>query len=255
MAVTIDQALVLESGFAEPERLVRDLRRADDFIRLAVCAADRVLAATERARPRRIGIFAGTAYGPLETNFSSLATLIDDGEGRISPTLFSHSVYNVAAGYVARLLGIMGPILTVTTYSWPFLIALRQGRQAVEAGMIDQAVVLAVEVYSDLLVDAYCRLFGVSLAPLVPGAAAWLLGRDGDGPRLLSVEVDETPCLPALCLTREDETWQGHGLAAVGERHPLAHVEVLTRGVNDVFETGVEWRLAAGFGRVCIALG
>ncbi len=249
MKIAIERALVLDPGFTEPQVLSRDLRRADDFIRLAVCAAWSALDGGARRDPQRTGIFVGTGYGPLATNFSSLGTLIDDGEGQISPTLFSHSVYNVAAGYVARLLDILGPSLTVTTYGWPFLMALRQGRDAILGGMVDQAVVLAVEVYSDLLLDAYCREFGVSQAPLVPGGAAWLLTRDGGGPFLCEIEVEEIPCPPALCLTRADESWQGEGLVPVEGRHPFAHVEALTRGVGELPAGGGEWNLSAAFGR------
>jgi len=254
---TVEQALFLGADYAEPDHLARDLRRADEFIRLAVCAADLVLAGVELAAPDRCGIFVGTGYGPLETNFSSLGTLIDDGEGQISPTLFSHSVYNVAAGYIARLLGILGPSLTVTSYGWPFLMALAQGRQAVALGWIDQAVVLAVEVYSDLLRDAYCREYGVDTAPLVPGAAAWVLSRlgAGTGTVLFCVEVEDTPCPPALCLTRSDESWQGPCLPPLSEPHPLAHVEALTRGINDGVPPGAAWDLSASFGRARLEFG
>ncbi|MCJ7818917.1 MAG: hypothetical protein MUP25_03745 [Syntrophales bacterium] len=116
VTVTAACSLLLE-GFEAPESLGQQLRRADDFISLAVVCSQMVLknSPAKNLPADQTGIFIGTAYGPLETNFSSLASLIDDGEGQISPTLFSHSVYNAAAGYVARLLDIHGPALTITT--------------------------------------------------------------------------------------------------------------------------------------------
>ncbi len=237
---------------SEPDELARSLRRADDFIRLAVSAAWSVLDGVER-EPLRTGIYVGTAFGPLETNFSSLATLLDDGEGQISPTLFSHSVFNVAAGYVARLFSILGPCLTITGYGWPFVAALTEAREAVAAGVVDLAVVVAAEVYSDLLRDAYCREFGVEHAPLSPGAAAWLLSAAG-GVELAGVEVEDTPCPPALCLTRSDETFSGPGLEPVRQRHPMAHVEAMTRAVLAV-KTPCRWEISASFGRAEIVFG
>jgi len=131
--VAITAALRLTMDHEVPPQLTRELRRADDFIRLAVVGGFKSLAEApvRELAPEVRGVFIGTAFGPLETNFQSLGSLINDGEGQISPTLFSHSVYNAAAGYTARLLDFRGPALTVTDYGWPFLIALEEARLAV----------------------------------------------------------------------------------------------------------------------------
>ena len=113
IVAAIDQ---LPRDYAVPDELARDLRRADVFIQMAVTSAFSAVSrvSSDKPQPEEVGVFIGTAFGPLETNFESLGSLIDDGEGQISPTLFSHSVYNAAAGYVARLLDIRGPAMTIT---------------------------------------------------------------------------------------------------------------------------------------------
>ncbi|MFP3982303.1 MAG: beta-ketoacyl synthase N-terminal-like domain-containing protein [Desulfurivibrionaceae bacterium] len=159
----------------------RELRRADGFTSLAVTVAEQALAGLNPHDDRgETGIFIGTAFGPLATNFAALDTLLDDGEGQMSPTLFSHSVFNTAAGYISRLFKLRGPAYTLTNYCWPFFLALREGKTAVEHGIIRRAVVLEVEIYSRILTEAGQRSKGEDFPVLVPGAVAWILEDETD---------------------------------------------------------------------------
>lgn len=252
----------LSKDYIIPDELARDLRRADDFIQMAVISA---FAATAQAPARDIfpeerGVFIGTAFGPLETNFESLGSLIDDGEGQISPTLFSHSVYNSAAGYVARLLDIRGPALTITNYGWPFLIALEEARTAVATGRISRAVVIGVETYSELLADAYRRSYNVESVPWERNAVAWVLdpvAEAGDTIcRLADVSLSEADADPADFLTRRDETFSDTGCGAVSP-HPMAYIDVLTdmvSGLASLPSGKKELIIEASFGRAEIRL-
>lgn len=261
--VAVTAALNLTMDHAVPPQLARELRRADDFIRLAVVGCFNALAAAplRELAPEARGVFIGTAFGPLETNFQSLGSLINDGEGQISPTLFSHSVYNAAAGYTARLLDFRGPALTVTDYGWPFLIALEEARLAVESGRVERALVLGVEVYSDLLADAYRRSFGAAEVPWHKGAVAWVLDRAGAInsrlARLEAVTVTGSPCATGDYLTRADELCRVDGLELAPDRHTLAAVESLTELVNSL-PTGpigkVHWKCSASFGNASLRL-
>ncbi|MBU0673127.1 MAG: hypothetical protein KJ950_00620 [Proteobacteria bacterium] len=241
-----------------PAGLAAGLRRADDFIRMAVTAAHGALFGLDQLEPERTGIFLGTAYGPLETNFESLASLIDDGEGHISPTLFSHSVFNSAAGYVGRLLNLQGPALTITDYGWPFLAALEEGRVAVASGRVARAVVLGVETYSELLADAYCRAHGVVAVPWRKAAVAWVLAAAETqvGVRLEEVTVCGATSDPADCLTRLGEVWGGLP-SSHDPLHPLSHALVMTEvmAASDQVVSGpLAWELTSPFGTAIIRL-
>lgn len=254
---------VMLSDLVLPDDLARTLRRADDFINLAVVSARTALkSAPQRSlAPVETGIFIGTGYGPLETNFCSLGSLIDDGEGQISPTLFSHSVYNAAAGYVSRLLDIHGPALTVTTYAWPFITALNQARLALLSNRIKRAVVITVETYSALLNDAYTRWHGLSEVPWQPGAVAWILDPANfldHGPLLTEIVVTETPCDPGLLLARSGEKWAGERLTDGVGGHPMSYAYALTTAISELRagndKQDLSWNLDAPFGRAGITL-
>ena len=260
--VSVMSVETLAGDYAVPEDLARELRRADDFIQMAVISGSAaVAAAPDRGlQPEETGVFIGTAFGPLTTNFESLGSLIDDGEGQISPTLFSHSVYNAAAGYVARLLHIMGPALTVTNYGWPFLIALEEARVAVATGRIGRALVISVETYSDLLADAYCRSYDTSEIPWQKYAVAWVLEpQETVGPlcRLHQVHLREADSDPADFLTRQEEQLTGPSRGNKLARHPMAYAETISQLVREYDGPSNEqqsWALEATFGRAEIIL-
>ncbi|OGR02083.1 MAG: hypothetical protein A2511_02565 [Deltaproteobacteria bacterium RIFOXYD12_FULL_50_9] len=256
--------MMLLADLTVPADFDRALRRADDFIKLAVVSAGRALnnAPPRLLAPSETGIFIGTAYGPLETNFCSLGSLIDDGEGQISPTLFSHSVYNAAAGYVSRLLTIHGPALTLTTYAWPFVVALDQARLAILSARIKRAVVIAVETYSGLLEDAFKRWHGLAEVPWQPGAVAWILEAADDisvCPLLAEIGITETACEPGQLLARAGEHWQGDSLVAGFGSHPMAYAFALTTAMDLLISSKTvkhpaEWLLDAPFGQARISL-
>ncbi len=151
----------------------RVLRRSDDFIRLAVAAATEVLHGENGAD---IGLILCSAYGPMETNFDVLQMVID-GEA-VSPALFSHSVFNAAAGYIAAVCAIQGPLFTLTEFDLPFFRGLQQGWLAVESGFMRRCLVMQVETYSRLLADAVADAGGNRHWPAV--AVCWSLEKGGD---------------------------------------------------------------------------
>jgi hypothetical protein len=245
----------LPPDYVVPDELIRDLRRADAFIRMAVVSAfSAVSGLSAKLQPEEVGVFIGTAYGPLESNFELLGSLINDGEGQISPTLFSHSVYNAAAGYVARLLDIRGPAMTITNYGWPFLIALEEGRLAVASGRIGRAVVIGVETYSALLADAYRRFLQVETVPWQRSAVAWVLEPEGAAEgfcRLQGVNIQEFEAEPADLLTRRGETLTGCGAPQELPRYPLAYATALSEAVMAYAKLSERrdcWSLKASFG-------
>lgn len=220
-----------------PDHLSRDLRRAEEFIQLAVIASQQVLAKAAAVDGNRTGIYLGTAFGPMSCNLAVLDDLVTAEP--ISPTLFSHSVFNAAAGYIARIAKIYGPALTLTSYGWPFFTALQAAWQAIKDGSVDHALVLQVETYSALLSDARSAMVPATTSLWPAGATAWLLGHHGPC-RLDHIAVIEEPC-------------QAEARLAGEAGHPLAAAEELTALVASPTLPQI-WQRNADYGRVELGL-
>jgi hypothetical protein len=163
------------SHLETPQELLRQLRRANDFIRLGVVAGYQSIASVQEADAlpaESCGLILGTAFGPMETNFEVLDQVITDQP--TSPILFSHSVFNAAAGYMATTFGIKGCALTVTDFAFPFFRALEQGYLAIISGRLEFCLVLQVETYSKLLHDGK-NIHGSEKTLWEPGVVCWLL--------------------------------------------------------------------------------
>ena len=101
--------------------LLKKMRRADKLSKMAVlAAADALQDSGVESAGNRMGIILSTAFGAHQTTFDFLDTIIDYGDAQVSPTIFSNSVHNAAASYIASALDITGPTLTVTRFSFPF---------------------------------------------------------------------------------------------------------------------------------------
>ena len=127
---------------------LKSCRRADRFCKMAVLAAGDALkdSGIEIAEDEKIGVIVSTAFGPHQTTFNFLDNILDYGEANVSPTIFSHSVHNAAASYIASALNIQGPASTLTDFCFSFSNALQladawinQGRcKYVLAGTVDE---------------------------------------------------------------------------------------------------------------------
>lgn len=227
------------------------LRRADEYIKLGVAAAEKVFTGVAADQENsRAGLFVGTAFGPMQTNFDVLGLIAD--EDQTSPTLFSHSVFNSAAGYIARLFGIAGSCFSFTDFGWPFFQALAEGHRAVTSGRLDRCLVLQVETYSDLLIDARQRT-GTETEPWLPGAVAWHLaaGDSGTGWNLKNIEIKSVSALPPNYLHRREVLHCDQGNLACST--PLAAAAAITSLIREPAQDR-EWtcRLSAPHGSVIL---
>ncbi|MBN1627082.1 MAG: beta-ketoacyl synthase chain length factor [Deltaproteobacteria bacterium] len=171
----------------------RALRRIDRFSQLAILGA--YLALQDAGMPllagKRTGLIVCSGYGASQTTFSFLDSLINDGDACASPTLFSNSVHNSAAGHITILLKLGGPCLTVSQFEMSVPSALMSACQWLSEGRVDQVLFGAVDEYCDVLGYCWKRFFGEAadgtMRPLshglqsaVPGegSAFFLLSRD-----------------------------------------------------------------------------
>ena len=233
------------NGPAElPPALNRKLRRADGLTCSVAAAAEQALAGIEDRQ--EIGVLAGFGPGPMETGFRFIDGLLDHGEDNGSPTLFSHSVHNIPAGYAASLCGLQGPALTLTSFTWPFFSALAEAHCLLSQGRTRRALVLGGEDASPVMDDALTR--DQVAAPWSQGAVAWLLEAveaPSPGPILKSISVEDHPCDPRLLLSREGERGEGPGLPLGPGPNPLTTAWTITGQLPHGAGT---WRITAPFG-------
>ncbi|PLX50957.1 MAG: hypothetical protein C0613_02700 [Desulfobulbaceae bacterium] len=259
MSIAIQAITSLRQTYLRiPTHMAGELRRAEEFIQLAVMAAEHCLAPIRELDGGRTGIYLGTAFGPMRTNFAVLADLIH--QQPISPTLFSHSVFNAVCGYIARRHHIYGPNLTLTSYAWPFFRALESAWLALQDQVIDHAVVLQAETYAPLLSDARHAMQPQECCHWPAGAVVWLLGRHGSC-RLKEIDIEEIPCPAEARLQRREsitipagsarQTIAGPESTSFRQEvhHPLAAAESLsTRLQNNDLPSS--WQVKADYGRV-----
>ena len=251
-------ALPWRSAQTIPPALFRQLRRADTLTQCTVMAAQTIwerLDGKEAIPPEFNGIFLGTGHGPLETGFAFLGDIQDNDEGQGSPTLFSHSVHGVPAGYVAWILQVLGPIQTITSFTWPLLTALFQAMAALKSGRIRRALVLSAELPSPFL-KSYMPNSPQKIAFEQWGAVVWVLeGHDTLPEKPLAIldeiSITELPCDPLFCLSRAGEVWPGHE-SHVGPISPISYAFALTEAVSQwmVEPQGIfSWPFSAPFGK------
>jgi len=232
--------------------LSRQLRRADDFIKLGVqagYATIREVKGKDFLPADSLGLFLGTAFGTMETNFAVLNQVVT--EEPPSPILFSHSVFNAAAGYIATIFDIQGCALTITDFVFPFFRALEQGYLAVLTGRLDYCLVLQIETYSTLLNDAN-KKSGSADETWCPGAVCWLLGKtDPDSSvnyQIESLKIESGLEEPDSCLKFKEQVWI-NGTSSLCT-NPLCAATLLTQkmktsGITDRLDCRIDAQYGA----------
>ncbi len=145
------------------------LRRMDRLSQMSLLASflaieDGGLVLEDRAR---IGIVFGSGYGPMQTTFGFLDSLIDHGDKLASPTLFANSVHNALAAQATIALKINGPCLTVTSFEQTAHSVLATAMGWLHGGQVDY--VLAG------MGDEFCPLRGYSTAALNRGGCSGVM--------------------------------------------------------------------------------
>lgn len=183
-----------------PARYGRELRRADSFITSGVVVVDALLGQMQERLvelDQECGICLGSCFGPMDTNFDVLEQVIS--REQTSPTLFSHSVFNAAAGYLARIFTLRGPALSITDFCFPLFQALQQAALSIQSGRLSSCLVVQIESYSPLLHDAR-KLFCNNTPDHWPTGACGLFLSDRPinemDMQMHSIELDLTPAQP-----------------------------------------------------------
>jgi len=148
---TIPNDYIIDKAMLKDKVLSRKLRRADKFTKMAVLAAyDSIndpntncnLSEMDLAKT---GLILTTAFGPHNTTFSFLDDIIEYGEDNVSAIKFSHSVHNAAASYIALLLNITGPTVTITQFKSPVHHAFNLAECWLKDNVCDTVLVCCVD--------------------------------------------------------------------------------------------------------------
>jgi len=189
--------------------ILREARRADDFTKMAVLAAhdafvDSGLSLEVR---RSLGIIVATGLGPHLTTFRFLDDILTYGDKGVSPTLFSHSVHNAAASYIASNLEIRGPTLTVTQFADSF----RQGLIIAESWLKEKRCEYILVGSVDQLGREMEYILSAKAPEIIPqeGSVFFLVTEKGDLNKYSSVSA----------LAQQDESISGFSLAASAFKH------------------------------------
>lgn len=138
----------LKQGTLADKTVLKKIRRADRFSKMAVLAAwdafcDSGVSIKGKEAP--LGIIVATGLGPHVTTFRFLDDILDYGEKNVSPTIFSHSVHNAAASYISLVLGAQGPTLTLTQFNFSFQQALILAQTWIKEGRCSNVLVGSVD--------------------------------------------------------------------------------------------------------------
>jgi 3-oxoacyl-[acyl-carrier-protein] synthase II len=167
--------------------LLTPVRRADRFSKMTLLAALEAWQGAE-ADLARVGIIMASACGPHATVFKFVNDLLDFGESKSSPTVFSQSVHAAAASMIASTIQSHGPVINLADLAFPFESALTLADAWLEEGRCDVVLVGATEELSDVYVHAVSRLWGTHFVP-GEGSFFFHLERGGQGP---TVRVQQT---------------------------------------------------------------
>ena len=182
-------------------------RRADRFCKMSLLAAMEAMEGCV-ADPARTGIILATAFGPHATVFKFVNDLLDFGDEKASPTVFSQSEHAAAASMIAVAAGLHGPTLTVADLAMPFEEALMLADSWLASDRCDAVLVGAVDEVSDVLAHVARRKWALSpdgiARPALNGQTAFVPGEGAVFFRLergqnARISVEEDLSLTAAC--------------------------------------------------------
>lgn len=194
-------------------------RRADRFCKMTLLAAMEAWQGCG-ADPLRTGIILATAFGPHATVFRFVNEMLDFGDAKVSPTVFSQSVHAAAASMIATAAGVHGPVLSLADLAMPFEEAFALAECWLESGRCETVLVGAADELSDVLAHVVRRTWPNTCVP-GEGAVFFRLERAGG----VRVSIGSTVSAEAACLFADTQalggdvaTTQAHAVPAVPTR-------------------------------------
>lgn len=177
----------------------RELRRLDHFTRMCLLATHRALDEAALAPDEDMAIVLASGYGPAQTTFDYLDSIINFGEAGASPISFSHSVHNIPAATIALMLRLSCPSMSLCQTDGPVWSGLAASWTWLAEGRARRVLFIAADERTPLLEDVLSRMRPGFLP--CEGAAAFILGAGNEAGRAgLELKVVQEPDVPVADL-------------------------------------------------------
>ena len=177
-----------EANDFDPSRWfdVRELRKADRFLQLALAAsrmavADSGLEVTD-AIAHRVGVYVGSGVGGLGTICDATETLAEKGPRRVSPFTIPKLIINMAPGMISIETGAKGPNFSSVSACATGNHCIGEAFRAIREGMVDACIAGGAEApILSLAVASFARMRALSTRNDDPAAASRPFDADRDG--------------------------------------------------------------------------
>jgi len=158
-----DSVYAVKPEILSDQLILKDSRQADKFSKMAILSAyDALDDSGVKVDKKSLGIIVTTGFGPHATTFRFLDDILNYGDRNVSPTIFSHSVHNAAASYIASVLDANGPTITLTQLVFSFQQALILAKSWLKEGRCEYVLVGAVDELSKTMEYIFDRKLQVA---------------------------------------------------------------------------------------------
>ncbi len=165
---------------------VKELKRMDRFIQLALVAAKEAMESSglqgAGAAPERMGTSVGVGLGGLGVIQAEHKTVLEKGPRRITPFFIPMVISNLAAGHISMRYGLKGPNTCITTACSSSAHALGESFRLIQRGDVDVMFAGGAEsTICELGIGGFCAMRALSQRNEEPTKASRPFDRDRDG--------------------------------------------------------------------------
>jgi hypothetical protein len=169
------------------------LRRASPMTFFMADAAEQALRGVSAADRAQTGLIVALSAGCLFYSRRFFQGILKDGQRTASPALFPETVFNSPGSHVASVLGLNGAVYALCGDESAWIGALKTAAIWLRRGRVRQVVVMGVEEFDPLVLDAYRSARWLRRPGFITseGAAAVLVRTAAPGDKLVIAEAHE----------------------------------------------------------------
>jgi hypothetical protein len=131
------------------------LRRASPLTYFMIEAADQALRGVPADERAQTGLVVALSAGCLAYSRRFFEGIIKQGQRAASPALFPETVFNTPGSHVAAVLGLNGAVYALAGDETAWIGALKTAAGWLRRGRVRQVIVMGVEEFDPLVLDAY----------------------------------------------------------------------------------------------------